>query len=231
MSTGASGPSVVWYVGRGSGYVTLMLLSVSMALGVLTAVRWQSATWPRFLSQDVHRSISLLTLLFLGLHIVTVVVDPFAELTFRDAVVPFGAAYRPLWTGLGVIAAELFLALIVTSLIRHRLGFRVWRVVHWAGYLCWPVALVHTLGTGTDVRPGWAMALNGLCGATVAAAILWRLGVGMRRDVARRIGLAVTAGVVALAIFVWASSGPFQPGWARIAGTPAGLLPTTQGQQ
>ena len=84
-----------------------------------------------------------------------------------DAVVPFASAYRPLWLGLGAIAIDLLIALVVTSLVRARLGLRAWRGVHWCRYACWPVALLHGLGTGTDARTPWMQALTAVCVAVV----------------------------------------------------------------
>ena len=69
---------------------------------------------------------------------------------------PVRAALPAAWLGLGALAFDLLVALVVTSLLRRRLGLRAWRAVHWLAYACWPVALVHGWGTGTRRarRPG-----------------------------------------------------------------------------
>src|SRR6202022_3409879 len=103
-----------------------------------------------YLTIGLHRDLSLLTLAFLVIHVVTSVLDPFARLGLRDALVPFSSWYRPLWLGLGVVAAELVVALVLTSLVRKHIGFRLWRVIHWFAYIAWPAALLHGLGTGSD---------------------------------------------------------------------------------
>lgn len=217
-------PSPLWYATRGSGYAALVLLTASVVLGVLAAQRWRSAEWPRFLVQAVHRSVSLLVLVFLGLHIVTAVLDPFAGLGVRDATVPFSSSYRPLWLGLGVVAMELLVALVVTSLVRQRLGYRAWRAVHWLAYACWPLALVHGLGTGTDAASGWGLLIDLCCIGAVAFAVASRLAEGWPRQASLRVllGALCTAGLVLLA--TWAVGGPLQPGWARASGTPSNLL-------
>jgi predicted ferric reductase len=217
-------PSALWYATRGSGYAALVLLTASVVLGVLTALRWHSTQWPRFLVQAIHRSVSLLVLVFLALHVVTAVLDPFADLGVRDALVPFSSSYRPLWLGLGVIAMELLVALVITSLVRHRLGFRAWRAVHWLAYASWPIALVHGLGTGTDAASGWGLLLDLGCVGAVLIAVAWRLSEGWPRRAPVRLlaGMVAAAGLVGVA--AWTANGPLQPGWARAAGTPPQLL-------
>ncbi len=152
-------------------------------------------------------------------HVVSTVLDPYAGIGIVSAVIPFSSAYRPLWLSLGTIAFDMLLALIVTSLLRTRLPYRVWQGVHWLAYACWPVALWHGLGTGTDSRLSWLLLLDGLCILVVAAAVLWRLrltGPGALRSA----GMMATAAFM-LATIAFVATGPLQSGWARRAGTPA----------
>ncbi len=130
----------------------------------------------------LHRNLSLLSVVFLGLHVGTVVVDGYVPIRWLDAVIPFGSSYRPLWLGLGATAFDVLAALMVTSLLRVRLGHRVWRAVHWAAYACWPLAVAHSLGIGSDNRQGWLLALDALAIAAVAAAVCWRLAIGQTRQ-------------------------------------------------
>jgi sulfoxide reductase heme-binding subunit YedZ len=168
---------VLWYATRGAGAVTTLMLTGVVMLGILTAVRWRSESWPRFLSAELHRSLALLSLVFLGVHVVTAVIDPFTSLGWMTAAIPFWSPYRRLWLGLGVIAFDLILALVVTSLVRHLLGHRAWRSVHWLAYAAWPVAILHGLGTGTDAFSVWMLAIDAACVGAVGLAIAWRLRV------------------------------------------------------
>ena len=143
---------VLWYTTRGAGAVSLVLLSAVVVLGLLARVRFETKAWPRFLSAAVHGDLALMTLVFLLLHIVTAVVDPFTHLGLVAAVVPFGSYYRTVWLGLGTIAFELLVAIVVTSLLRRYIGARVWRGIHWLAYASWPIAVIHGIGTGTDRR-------------------------------------------------------------------------------
>src|SRR5205807_10370061 len=99
--------TLLWYATHGAGAVTLILLSSVVVLGILSALRVQSARWPRFLMTGLHRNLALMTLVFVALHIVTAVVDPFTHLGWAAALIPFSSYYRTIWLGLGVLSFEL----------------------------------------------------------------------------------------------------------------------------
>jgi methionine sulfoxide reductase heme-binding subunit len=212
--------ALLWYVSRATGVVCLLLLTLTLLLGILATTRVSSAGWPRFVTQGLHRNISLFVLVLLAVHITSVVGDDYVPITPRDAVVPFVSAYRPFWLGLGVVAVELLVALVVTSLVRQRLGYGTWRAVHWASYLCWPLALVHGLGTGSDPRRGWATGLAVCCAAAVLAAVGWRIVEGWPRRATMRLGAVLLAAGAVATVVVWARQGPLAPGWSKRAGTP-----------
>jgi Ferric reductase like transmembrane component len=204
--------------------VTLVLLTASVLLGVLTSFRWSSPTWPRFVVELVHRNVSLLVLVFLAIHVVTVVADPFAPINLVDAVVPFVSAYRPIWLGLGALSLDLLVALAVTSVLRHRLGYKTWRAVHWLAYVCWPVAVLHAFGTGTDTASGAVLLLTAGCVVAVLVAVALRLASGLaRRPGVRTAGFAAFA-LAPVLLMGWLWNGPLASGWARRAGTPDSVL-------
>ena len=225
MLGAATGNSTVyWYVTRGMGVGALVLLTASVALGVLTSVRWRSSRWPRFVTAGLHRNLTLLAIAFVAVHVVTTVADGYTPIGLKDALIPFVSPYRPIWLGLGAIAFDLLLVLVVTSLLRDRIGYRAWRYVHWLAYASWPIALVHALGTGTDARLGWMRSIGVACVVVVALAVLTRVALTTDGSRAVRGGAALTALVVPLAILAWYESGPAKRGWARRAGTPVSLL-------
>jgi methionine sulfoxide reductase heme-binding subunit len=202
-----------------------LLLTAVVVLGIATTTRREGQIWPRFLSARLHRNVSLLALVFLELHIATAVLDPFAHLGLRDAVIPFVSSYRPLWLGLGVVAAELVMALAITSALRSRISYRVWRTLHWIAYACWPLALLHGVGTGSDVRMGWFTVLDVVCvGAVFSALVGWRLVHGWPRAATFRLSAALGSGLAVVVLALWMANGPLAPGWARSAGTPADLI-------
>jgi hypothetical protein len=204
--------------------VSLVLLTASVALGVVEVVRLATPRWPRFVVAALHRNVSLLATAFLALHIVTAVADSYAPIRIIDVFVPFVGSYRPLWLGLGAVALDLLLALVITSLLRERIGYRAWRAVHWAAYACWPVALLHGLGTGSDTRVRWAVFVNVGCLAAVVAAIWVRVGLTRTVSSGRRALAVLSSTTIALGAVVWMMLEPMRPGWARKAGTPSALL-------
>jgi Ferric reductase like transmembrane component len=213
----------LWYVTRGSGVVALLLLTAAVVLGVVTALRWRGERWPRFALTDVHRNLTLLAIVFVVIHVVTTVADGYAPVSLVDAVVPFLSPYRPLWLGLGTVAFDLLLALVVTSLFRGLVPPRAWRALHWTAYAAWPVALVHSFGTGSDAKTAWLQVIGMACLAAVALAVVARtaLGGGL---LPARIGGAAAAVVVPLGVLAWYHAGPLQPGWAKKSGTPTTIL-------
>jgi methionine sulfoxide reductase heme-binding subunit len=166
---------LLWYTTRGAGVVSLVLLSAVVVLGVLSSLRFEVPSWPRFLTTGLHRNLSLTALVFLALHIITAVVDPFTHLGWLAAVVPFSSYYRTFWLGLGVIAVELLVAITITSLVRGVIGHDAWRAIHWLSYASWPIAVLHGFGTGTDTWSAWMLAIDVVCILAVAGAVIARL--------------------------------------------------------
>jgi methionine sulfoxide reductase heme-binding subunit len=184
MSAFLHGPTL-WYATRATGLVTVLLLTASVLLGILTTGRFAgNDNWPRFLTVGLHRNLALLTVTFLALHVGTTVVDQFVSIPLTAAFIPFASSYKAVWLSLGAVALDLLVALVATSLIRNRLGLRAWRWVHWAAYICWPVALAHGLGAGTDRGTIWVFLLTIACAAAVAGVATWRF-VGAARAGAR----------------------------------------------
>lgn len=218
------GPSAYWYLTRATGTTALILLTLSVVLGVIDVERYTTTRMPRFLIDGMHRTVSLLAVVFLVVHIVTAALDSFASIPLTDAIVPFIGTYRPFWLGLGAASFDLVLAVVITSLARRRLGYRTWRFTHWLAYASWPIALLHGLGTGSDIKSTWMIAISVVCLVAVLLAVCIRVAssrpgrVGLR---AAALGLAVCfAGGTA----VWLPSGPLAAGWARRSGTPTSLL-------
>lgn len=173
----------LWFASRATGLVALLLLTSSLVLGIMGGGRLTRVHWPRFTLAALHRNISLMTVLFVAVHLSTSIIDPYAGIGWVDAVLPFVSVYQPFWLGLGTVALDMLLAVLVTSLIRRRIGWRRWRAVHWAGYASWPVAVVHGLGIGgTDSTLGWVIALNAGCTLAVAVSLVWRLTMSQHPD-------------------------------------------------
>ena len=177
--------TALWYATRATGVMALVLLTVTMVLGITTTTRARARNWPGFAQQEMHRRISILSVVFLGLHVLTSVMDTFVNISLVATVVPFTSRYQGFWVGVGAVALDLMIAVFVTSLLRTRLRPATWRAVHWLAYLSWPVAMAHTFGMGTDAGEGWMIVLGVLCGLSVVSALGWRLHAASRQASAR----------------------------------------------
>jgi len=175
----------LWYATRASGIMALILLTLTMVLGLTTTTRARARNWPGFAQQKMHRRISMIAVVFLGIHVVTSVLDTYVNISWAAIVVPFTSSYSRFWVGVGAVALDLMIAVFVTSLLRARMRPGTWRAVHWLAYLSWPVALAHTFGMGTDSREGWVMVLGVACVASVGAALAWRVRAASRQVSAR----------------------------------------------
>ena len=224
IGTVGHGTTALWFLTRATGLVTLLLLSATVVLGTVASVGWTTERLPRFLSQAVHRNLSLFCLAILGVHVLTTVVDGYVPITLLDVVIPFRSPYRPVWVGLGALAFDMLLAVAITSGLRRRIGTAAWRGVHWLAYACWPVAVLHGFGSGTDAKLPGTQVVMVCCIGTVTVAVVWRLLTGRARSVGRRLGGAVAVAVVLLSIAVFAAVGPLRPDWSHRSGTSAGLL-------
>jgi sulfoxide reductase heme-binding subunit YedZ len=168
---------------RASGVVSLLLLTAVFVLGVATTSRVRTRSLPGFAAVSLHRSVALLAAVFLAVHVVTAVADPYAAVGVAAVVIPFLAGHSAFWVGLGALSVDLTAALIVTSLLRGSIGLRTWRAVHWLAYLSWPLALGHSLGMGSDTGTLWLRVAAAGCIAAVGGALalrLWRAGHGVK---------------------------------------------------
>jgi sulfoxide reductase heme-binding subunit YedZ len=165
----------LWYASRATGVVCLVLTTTVVLLGVLVSRQRRLPGLPRFGVVHLHRYLSLLAVGFVVVHILTAVADSYVSVSLAAAIIPFVSAYKPLWLGLGAVSLDLMIALIVTSLVRARIGRKTWRVVHWLAYAAWPIAVLHSIGAGPDLRHGPLLWLTLGSVIAVIAAIGWRL--------------------------------------------------------
>jgi sulfoxide reductase heme-binding subunit YedZ len=183
----------LWFISRGSGLVLLMLFTAVVVLGTATRLGWAPPRWPRFVAAELHRSLALFAVALLGLHVVTAIADPYVSIGWAATAIPFLSPYRTAAVGLGTLAVDLGGAVLLTSLVRHRLGLRAWRAVHWLAYLAWPAAFGHALSAEGDLRTGWVAAVTWGSAATTATAVTARLAAALT---ARRVPRARPAPLV-----------------------------------
>jgi sulfoxide reductase heme-binding subunit YedZ len=161
-----------WYVNRATGVVALVLLTLTTVLGVVASGARPGRGLPGFVTQAVHRNVALLAVVLLFVHVASAVVDQFVDIRWWQAVLPFGASYQPLWLGLGAAAVDLLVVVVVTSLLRARMRYRSWRVLHLAAYALWALAMAHGIGIGTDLAASWWLITVGCAGSVAVAAVL-----------------------------------------------------------
>jgi sulfoxide reductase heme-binding subunit YedZ len=168
-------PTWIWYLNRATGIVALVLMTLTLVLGVVVQRQRRLPGLPRFGVVTLHRNVSLLSALLLVVHIVSAVIDSYVSISPLAVLLPFTSAWRPLAVGLGTLAVDLLVVIVVTSLLRGRIPVRLWRGIHWTSYALWPLAFAHGLTAGTDLGSGWALGIALACAgaAGVATALAW----------------------------------------------------------
>ncbi|HEX6140781.1 MAG TPA: ferric reductase-like transmembrane domain-containing protein [Candidatus Limnocylindria bacterium] len=204
-----------WEVARVGGMVAYVLATGSVVLGLLLSLGVRSSRWPRFITTELHRFISLLSLVFIGVHTLAVFVDPFTAFTPAEVLVPFTTHYRPAWIGIGIVSGYLAIAVWASEYVRPFVGYRAWRTFHYLSFAVFILGAVHGLGSGSDSREAWALAVYAVTLGAVAVLMAWRLARALQpgaRDAAIAGLVAVLAGMA-----IFAVAGPAQAGWNEIA--------------
>lgn len=168
----------LWAFARVSGMISMVLLTGSVLLGILARSGRPLPGIPRFSVALLHRNLSLLAVVFLIFHVAPLLLDSYAHVSVTDVVVPFLGSYRPFWQGLGTVALDLMAAVVVTGVLRHRLGLRTFRAVHWLSYALWPIAMVHSLGNGSDRGSAAVIGTAVVLSVAVLVAAAWRVSAG-----------------------------------------------------
>ncbi|WP_421083083.1 ferric reductase-like transmembrane domain-containing protein [Rothia nasimurium] len=166
---------IYWAIARSTGATALILLSLSLALGILTRSGKTYIGIPRITTTSLHRTSSLLALIFTLIHIVALYLDTYTGLTLTHYIIPFTTPDKALAYGLGTLAFDLMLAIAVTGLLRHRLPEKLFHLIHWGAYACWPAALAHGLSSGSDTGQTWFLLLTLASITLVAATAVYRL--------------------------------------------------------
>jgi methionine sulfoxide reductase heme-binding subunit len=188
---------LVWYTARSAGIVAYLLLSTSVVLGLSMSAR-ASFRWPRFAVEDLHRFLTIVTAVFIGIHGASLLLDRVVPISLGQVVVPFTDHYRPLAVALGIVAAELMAAVGVTNALRNRIPHLLWRRAHYATIAVWVSATAHGLLAGTDRADPWFIALVGAAVASVGLGFLGRFA--KQAAPAAVGGVAVSAAVAVLAL-------------------------------
>jgi hypothetical protein len=206
--------NLTWVAARASGMVGYVLVTAAIVFGIALSLKVRSTAWPRFVTTEVHRRISLLALFFTAIHGVTLWLDPFMAFSPLEVLVPFASHYRAVWIALGIIAGDLMLALWLSERAQRRIGYGWWRRLHYLTFAVWATVTVHGLASGSDTRTAWGAALYGAGTLLVLGLLFYRL---WPLDTFRRSAVLT---VVAAGIWLlgwWAITGPLRTGWNDVA--------------
>jgi predicted ferric reductase len=192
--SGINSSTVLWYASRATGVVALLLMTAVVLLGLMVTRQGRLPGLPQFVVTGLHRNVSLVAVLFVGLHVLTTVADSYVKIPLTAVVVPLASPYERLWIGLGAVSTDITIAVVMTSLLRRHLSRMLWRAVHLLAYLSWPVAWLHSISASHDLLHGWMSLMGIACLLLVVGAVGWRFAAAAR-DVPRaeRVGLLMSA--------------------------------------
>jgi sulfoxide reductase heme-binding subunit YedZ len=165
---------MIWYLARAGGVVAYLLLTFTVCAGVGLAGRARVPGFPRFAVNDLHRFAGILTASFIAIHVGSILLDSYVHFSLIQVLVPFASSYRSLPVALGIVAAELLLALGITNRLRQTLPRRLWRRAHYLNFAVWALATIHGITAGTDNSTTWLMAVYLIAIATVGGLACWR---------------------------------------------------------
>lgn len=163
-----------WYLARSSGFLAYLFAWGSVVWGLLMSTRVIPQA-DRGTLYILHRLLGLGSMVFLGMHLYTLFLDPWAHFSVKDLFVPFASTYRPFWMSCGIVAAYLLIAVAVSSIMQSRLPRVIWRGIHYLSFLTFFLGLAHGIGSGADSRQPWAVALYAITAAIVGGLCLQRI--------------------------------------------------------
>jgi hypothetical protein len=210
--------TVTWDVARAGGFTAYILVTLAVALGLALTLHWQSPhRWPRLINTELHNFLTLLSLVFTGVHVLAVWLDPFTRFGWNEIFIPLASHYRPLWMALGIVALYLGIAIGISTWLRPLIGYRWWRRLHTMTLLAFALVTVHGIATGSDTRTWWGVAIYA-SSVLLVGVLLWRrLSAPATAQSRAHPVLAAGVGLLVLAGAIWTALGPLQPGWNAIA--------------
>jgi methionine sulfoxide reductase heme-binding subunit len=199
-----------WYAARAGGMLAFVLLTSSVVAGLMLSSRDRLKHWPRFALEDVHRFLGLLAGSFIALHGGALLLDSYLPFTLGSLLIPGTAPYRPLSVALGIVGAELLVALAIANRYRKQLGHTFWKRTHYLNFAVWALALAHGLAAGTDTSTPWAAAIYVVSASLVVGLTVRRV---LRAAAVERWAVRFwpgTAAVVAAELIIILAFGPLR---------------------
>jgi predicted ferric reductase len=177
--------AITWDVARAGGMTAYLLVTLSVVAGLAMTLQFQSMRWPRIINNELHNFLALLAAIFVGVHILAVALDPFTKFGLGDLLLPFVSAYRPIWMAMGIVALYLGLAVGLSTLLRPKLGYALWRRLHILTFATYLLVTLHGFFTGSDATSWWALSVYlasiGVVGSLIALRLSKRSHPGARK--------------------------------------------------
>ena len=168
--------SVTWDVARAGGFTAYVLLTLAVIVGLALSTQIQSpGRWPRIINSELHNFLTLLSTIFLGVHVLAVILDPFTHFGLNEILVPLASHYRPEWMALGIVALYLGIAIGISTLLRKHIGYKWWRKLHVLTLAIFALATIHGIGTGSDTQTPWALGIYLVSSVLVGALLCKRI--------------------------------------------------------
>src|SRR5258707_2895151 len=166
--------TVTWDIARSGGFTAYILLTLAVVVGLALTTQLQSPSrWPRLINSELHNFLTLLSTIFLGVHVLAVIVDPFTHFGLNEILIPLASHYRPEWMALGIVGLYLGIAIGISTLLRKHIGYK------WSTRLpvltlgIFSLATIQRLGTGSVNQTWWALGIY-LVSIVLVGALLCR---------------------------------------------------------
>ena len=222
-----SNTKFLWYISRATGVIALVLLGIVLTLGILTASKSTPLGVGKFIGPDLHRRLSISTLVFLVAHIVSAILDPFVSVGLGATLIPFEAKYRPLWVGLGTVSFDLLLIIVATSVVRHKFNHGIWKKIHYLSWVVVSLVLFHALGTGSDTHIKLVEGIYVLFVLVLGGAGLYRAYSEYGLAKSQRVIAGASLVLLPIVLLGWTVNGPLKAGWAKSSAKGYSIFPTT----
>ncbi len=210
--------TVTWNVARTGGFTAYILLTLAVAVGLALTMQLQSPSyWPRLINSELHNFLTLLSVVFVGVHILAVWIDPFTRFGWNEVFIPFVSHYRATWMALGILALYLGIAIGISTWLRPLIGYAWWRRLHVLTLGVYGLVTVHGIATGSDTQTWWGLVIYGGSIALIGGLLCWRLLVPVNDRGRAHPILASLLGLAILAGLIFTVAGPLQPGWNAVA--------------
>src|SRR3989440_11617149 len=166
--------TVTWDVARAGGFTAYILLTLAVIVGLALSTQIKSPSrWPRLLNSELHNFLTLLSTIFLVVHVLAVWVDPFTSFGWNEVFIPFTSSYRPVWMAFGIVALYLGIAIGISTWLRPRIGYTWWRRLHVLTLGIFALATVHGISTGSDTQTWWGLGIY-LVSIVLVGSLLWQ---------------------------------------------------------